>query len=254
MQLQLTAVFEKVREGYMKSMLPLTLPFIPGWDVSGTVEATGPGATRFKKGDAVYGNPSPARNGAYAEFITVKESEIVAKPASIDYIQAAGVPVVASTAWQSLFDVAGLTSGQRILIHAASGGVGGSAVQLAKWKGAQVIGTTSPANLDFVREDLLEIQFQLAVPGQQVILVAIKEAVAPHQLKSKMQVSPDVLDVGLAAMREGKFLVDLFFELGKDGIDDIVFIAEVVIQVAWGDVHLFGDHRRRDIRLAEFIE
>src|SRR5258708_28615868 len=78
----------KVREGSMKSMLPLTLPFIPGWDVSGTVEATGLGATRFKKGDAVYGNPSPARNGAYAEFITVKESEIAAKPVCLDYIHA----------------------------------------------------------------------------------------------------------------------------------------------------------------------
>jgi NADPH:quinone reductase-like Zn-dependent oxidoreductase len=141
----------KVREGYMKSLLPLTLPIIPGWDVSGTVEATGPAVTRFKKGDAVYGNPSAARNGAYAEFIAVKESEITAKPASIDHVQAAGVPVAASTAWQALFDVAGLTAGQRILIHAASGGVGGSAVQLAKWKGAYVIGTASQANLDYVR-------------------------------------------------------------------------------------------------------
>ena len=109
----------KVREGYMKSMLPLTLPFIPGWDVSGTVEATGPGVTRFKKGDAVYGNPSVARNGAYAEFISVKESEITAKPASIDHVQAASVPVAASTAWQALFDVAGLQPGQKVLIHAA---------------------------------------------------------------------------------------------------------------------------------------
>src|ERR1700722_9455577 len=131
----------KVREGYMKSMLPLTLPIILGWDVSGIVEAVGPAVTRFKKGDAVYGNPSPARNGAYAEFIIVKESEITAKPASIDHVHAAGVPVAASTAWQAIFDVAGLPSGQRILIHAASGGVGGSAVQLAKWKGATVIGT-----------------------------------------------------------------------------------------------------------------
>jgi len=141
----------KVREGYMKDMLHWTLPMTPGWDVSGTVEATGPGVTRFKKGDAVYGNPSAARNGAYAEFISVKESEITAKPASLDHVHAAGVPVAASTAWQAIFDVAGLTSGQRILIHAASGGVGGSAVQLAKWKGAYVIGTASQANLDYVR-------------------------------------------------------------------------------------------------------
>ena len=115
------------------------------------MEAIGPGETRFNKGDAVYGNPSAARNGAYAEFITVKESEITAKPASIDHVHAAGVPVAASTAWQAILDVAGLTTGQRILIHAASGGVGGSGVQLAKWKGAHVIGTASQANLDYVR-------------------------------------------------------------------------------------------------------
>ena len=141
----------KVREGHFKNMIPYSLPLIPGWDLSGVIEATGPGVTRFKKGDAVFSNADPTRNGAYAEFITVRESEVAAKPTSIDHLQAAGVPTAASTAWQALFDSGGLTSGQKVLIHGASGGVGGSAVQLAKWKGAYVIGTASQANLDYVR-------------------------------------------------------------------------------------------------------
>ncbi len=141
----------KIREGHMQKRLHYTLPFIPGWDVSGVVESSGPGATRFKKGDAVYSRPDVARDGAYAEFIVVKESEVAAKPKSIDHIQAAAIPLAALTAWQALFDVAGLQSGQKVLIHAASGGVGGFGVQLAKWKGAYVIGTASQANLDYVR-------------------------------------------------------------------------------------------------------
>jgi len=141
----------KIREGYMKAMIPYALPMIPGWDVSGIVEATGPGATRFMKGDAVFSNPNLARNGAYAEFIVVKESEVAAKPKSIDHLKAAGIPVAATTAWQALFNAGGLKAGQRVLIHAASGGVGGYAVQLAKWKGSYVIGTASKENLDYVR-------------------------------------------------------------------------------------------------------
>ena len=85
----------KVREGHFKNFIPYSLPLIPGWDVSGVIEATGPGATRFKKGDAVFSNADPTRDGAYAEFIRVRESEVAAKPSSIDYLQAAGVPTAA---------------------------------------------------------------------------------------------------------------------------------------------------------------
>ena len=82
------------------------------------------------------------------EFAKVRESEVAAKPTSIDYLAGAGVPTAASTAWQALFDSGGLNSGQKILVHGDSGGVGGAGVQLAKWKGAYVIGTASQANLD----------------------------------------------------------------------------------------------------------
>lgn len=142
----------KIRAGYLKERIRYSMPFIPGWDVSGVVEVTGSGVTRFKKGDEVYTRPEISRNGAYAEYIVVKESEVALKPTSIDHVHAAAIPLAALTAWQVLFDAAGLTKGQTVLIHAAAGGVGGFAVQLAKWKGARVIGTASGRNQSFLRE------------------------------------------------------------------------------------------------------
>src|SRR5258708_1102853 len=142
------AIDWKAPAGYMKDVFPLRLPYIPGWDVSGIVEAIGPGVTQFKKGDEVYAVPGGARSGkgTYAEYVVVKETEAALKPKSIDHIHAAALPVVALTAWQALFEPAGLSKGQKILIHGAAGGVGSIAVQLAKWKGAHVIGTPSARN------------------------------------------------------------------------------------------------------------
>jgi NADPH:quinone reductase-like Zn-dependent oxidoreductase len=142
----------KVREGYFKQTRNYSLPLIPGWDVSGVVGATGSGVADFKNGDEVYSRPDIARDGAYAEYMTIRESEVAHKPGSIDHIHAAAIPLAALTAWQSLFDAAGLRAGQKVLIHAAAGGVGSFAVQLAKWKGAYVIGTASKHNQDFLRE------------------------------------------------------------------------------------------------------
>ena len=114
----------------------------------------GSGVTKFKKGDEVYARPDAARNGkgTYAEYVVAKETEAALKPKSIDHVHAAAIPVVALTAWQALFDKAGLSKSQRILIHGAAGGVGSFAVQLAKWKGAHVIGTASGRNQAFLRE------------------------------------------------------------------------------------------------------
>src|SRR5205823_10936803 len=144
----------KVRAGYMKDYIPLPLPFIPGWDVSGVVEAVGSGVTKFKKGDEVYARPDvPAHGaGAYAEYVVAKETETALKPKSSDHVHAATIPVGAVTAWRALFDAAGLKEGQKVLIHGAAGGVGSFAVQLAKWKGASVIGTASTRNQAFLRQ------------------------------------------------------------------------------------------------------
>lgn len=141
----------KIRQGYLKDMLPHKLPLILGWDVSGVVTAVGAKVTAFKIGDEVYSRPDISRDGAYAEYIAVRESELAPKPASLDHVHAAAVPLVGLTAWQAMLENAGLQSGQTVLIHGAAGGVGTIAVQLAKWKGARVIATASAANHDYLR-------------------------------------------------------------------------------------------------------
>jgi len=141
----------KIREGLRKSAFPAPLPRILGWDVSGVIEAVGAEVTEFKKGDQVYSRPDITRNGTYAEFITVRASEVAFKPKTIDHVTAASVPLAALTAWQALFDCGNLEAGQKVLILGASGGVGHFAVQLAKWKKAYVIGVCSSKNVDFLK-------------------------------------------------------------------------------------------------------
>ncbi len=133
----------KKRMGYREH----PLPFIPGWDFSGVVEALAKDVTDFKQGDEVYSRPDISRDGAYAEFIAVRASEIARKPKSLDHIKSAAIPLAALTAWQSLFDEGELKAGQKVLIHAAAGGVGMYAVQLAKLRDAYVIGTAYGPNI-----------------------------------------------------------------------------------------------------------
>jgi NADPH:quinone reductase-like Zn-dependent oxidoreductase len=140
-----------VRQGFFKERVKYTMPFIPGWDVSGVVDSLGSGASRLKIGDAVYGRTDLARDGSYADYMAARESEIALKPKSIDHVNAAAIPLAALTAWQALFDNASLIAGQTVLIHGAAGGVGHFAVQLAKIKDARVIATASPRNHDFLR-------------------------------------------------------------------------------------------------------
>ena len=142
----------KIREGQRKEKFPVNFPLIPGWDVSGEIEEVGSDVKNFRKGDEVYSRPDPTKNGTYAEYVVVKANQVALKPKSIDHEQAAAVPLAGLTAWQGLFDYGQLQQGQKVLIHAASGGVGTFAVQFAKWKGAYVIGTTSAENIDFVKQ------------------------------------------------------------------------------------------------------
>lgn len=142
----------KVRSGSMREFLQHKLPLIPGWDVSGVVEESGPDASRFHKGNEVFAMAHPMQNGAYAEFIVLPEKLTARKPRSLHFVHAAAVPLAALTAWRALFEMAQLKPGQRILIHGASGGVGHFAVQLAKWKGAYVFATASTKNQKLLRE------------------------------------------------------------------------------------------------------
>ncbi|MGW4346562.1 NADP-dependent oxidoreductase [Streptomyces sp. NPDC004690] len=128
-------------------------PYVLGWDVSGVVEATGVGVALFRPGDEVFGMlPYPFGHGSHAEYVTAPARAFAAKPAGIDHVQAAALPLVSLTAWQALVERAELRAGQRVLIHAAAGGVGHVAVQIAKAHGAYVIGTASAGKHDFLRE------------------------------------------------------------------------------------------------------
>jgi NADPH:quinone reductase-like Zn-dependent oxidoreductase len=139
----------KIREGHTKG--DIKFPFILGWDVAGAVEATGSLVSRFKTGDLVFALADFTRNGAEAEYVVIKTDAAARVPSTITIEEAAATPLAALTAWMMLFDKANLQPGQRILIHAASGGVGSFAVQLAKIAGAYVAGTTSAANIDYVK-------------------------------------------------------------------------------------------------------
>lgn len=137
----------KIREGHFgEGSLPQTM----GSDFSGVVETLGPDVRDFHEGEAVFGIVAE-ESGSYAEFAVAPVSRVARKPIGLDHAQTAALPIASLTAWQALFDTAQLQAGQRVLIHATAGGVGSFAVQFAKWKGAQVIGTASGSSASFVR-------------------------------------------------------------------------------------------------------
>ena len=143
----------KVCDGMLKDKLPMAMPFIPGGDFSGTVAATGSEAAGVTIGMAVFGMTSTPgyRAGAFAQFVAVNANHVAAKPKTLSHEEAAGVPLAALTAWQAVFDRAGLRAGQKILIHAGAGGVGSFAIQFARAAGAIITTTTSAANTGYVR-------------------------------------------------------------------------------------------------------
>jgi NADPH:quinone reductase-like Zn-dependent oxidoreductase len=141
----------KIRNGEFKLILPYRLPLILGNDVAGIVVRVGRGVRRFKIGDEVYARPPQERIGSFAELIAMNEDAVAIKPKSLSMEEAASIPLVGLTAWQALIEIAKLQKGQKVLIHAGSGGVGTFAIQLAKHVGATVATTTSTANLDLVK-------------------------------------------------------------------------------------------------------
>ena len=185
------------------------LPFIPGMDVAGVVEQAGRKVTRFKKNDAVYAYLSFEEQGGYAEFVVTKENHAALKPKSVDFVQAAAVPLAATTAWQALVDKAGLKAGQSVLIHGGSGGVGTFAVQIAKARGAKVIATASTANQDLLKElgvdqpiDYTTARFQDVVKDVDVVLNAVRG---------------DSLERSYGVVKEGGIIVSITGTPGSGG-------------------------------------
>lgn len=188
----------KLREGLFQAFFPTIFPYIPGSAVAGIVEEVGPNVTTFQKGQAVFGRST---NGAYAEYTTTAVdlpalkpetfSLLAEKPETLSFDEAATISGGATTAWTALFEDGALQAGQRVLIHGAAGGVGSFAVQFARWKGAQVIGTASRANVDFVRSLGAETVIDYtSTPFEQVVhnVDLVLDTIGKETLQRSMQV------------------------------------------------------------------
>lgn len=140
-----------VQAGYLKEMMPITFPFTMGFDVSGVVLEVGDQVSKLKIGDEVFSRPNGIQAGTFAEFAVIKEEELALKPLNISHQEAASIPLVGLTAFQAMVTKANLQKGQKILIHAGSGGVGTLAIQIAKHLGAYVATTTSGSNTEMVK-------------------------------------------------------------------------------------------------------
>jgi NADPH:quinone reductase-like Zn-dependent oxidoreductase len=173
-------------------------PFVLGWDVSGVVEEVGYGVTAHRPGDEVFGMPLfPRQAGAYAEYVVAPARQFARKPTTLDHPHAAALPLVGLTAWQSLVETADVRAGQRVLVHAAAGGVGHVAAQIAKARGAHVIGTASAGKHDFVRGlgvdevvDYTAVDFADVVRDVDVVLDTVGDDIAARSV-------PTVKDGGI---------------------------------------------------------
>lgn len=167
----------QIAEGRYKLFLPYRMPLILGNDLAGTVVRVGAGVTAFQPGDEVYARPDKARIGTFAELFTLAQGDLALKPTNISMEEAASLPLVSLTAWQALVVRMKVQPGQKVLIHAGSGGVGTMAIQLAKHLGATVATTASAANADFLKElgadiviDYRTEDFEEALSGFDAVL------------------------------------------------------------------------------------
>lgn len=195
----------KTRSGMSTSGDLSKLPLTVGWDVSGVVEEVGFGVTTVAPGDEVYGMPwFPRRAGGYGEFVTAPTRQFATKPATLSHEQAAAVPLAGLTAWQTLVDTAHVGPGDRVLIHAAAGGVGHLAVQIAKHFGAQVTATASARNHQWLYElgadevvDYTATRFEEVVDDVDVVLDSVGDELDATSTRSLEVVRPGGLLIAI---------------------------------------------------------
>ena len=203
----------KIREGHLKDSWPLQLPAIVSREFSGTVERLGEGVEGFSVGDEVYG----IADGSCADYLVAKVGDFALKPPSMDLPDSGGVPLAAMTAYQALFDHGGLQAGQKVLVHAASGGVGSFAVQLAKWAGATVYGTASGNRLDSIED--MGVDVAIDYKAQRF------EDVAKDVDLVLDTVGGETADRSLACLKPGGILVSTVgAEPKKEGIRNASFM------------------------------
>ncbi|MQS11191.1 NADP-dependent oxidoreductase [Streptomyces kaniharaensis] len=229
----------------------VTPPFTVGWDVSGVVESVGYGVTIFRPGDAVYGMPRfPHPASAYAEYVTAPARHFAPKPEGLSHVEAGALPLAALTAWQALIDTADVRPGQRVLVHAAAGGVGHLAVQIAKAHGAHVIGTASAAKHELLRSlgadevvDYRTTDFAEAVRDVDVVLDPIGGANWAGSLRTLrpggilVSIVPPTEDFPAAeAEAAGLRAVFMLVEPDQKGLREIAHLVET------GRLRVIADH------------
>lgn len=265
----------KIRRGALD--LPFSFQLVLGYDVSGVVEAVGEEVQDFAAGDEVYFSQELTENGGYAEYTCVKEEVVAFKPVGLSHVEAASVPIAGMTAWQALFDRAGVVSGEAVLVHGGAGGVGSLAVQLASWAGAEVFATAGPRNqafleelgadlcLDYTRQNFVEeVLYATAGEGVEVVLDTVGGQVLLRSLEALAQegrlvaVVPENLGgLSLEGLRAGFFRnVEIhlhFMERRRETLDALArllergFLQPVVDRVIPLDPEAVADaHRRMD--------
>ena len=255
----------KVREEPWLPDLMGEPPLILGWDVAGTVEAVGYGVTRFAAGDPVFGMPwFPRLARAYAEYVTAPSRQLARTPGVLDQEAAGGLPLAGLTAWQALVDTAGVREGHRVLVHAAAGGVGHLAVQIAKARGAEVIGTARADKHDFLRDlgvdepiDYTAHPFEEAVSEVDVVLDLVGGD--DYALRSLQTVREDGLviaipagvsdEVAAAAERQSKRATGILVEPDAAGLESLAALADegrlrVVVDQSFPLAQATEAHRR----------
>jgi len=198
----------KIAEGHLQELLPHQLPITLGWDVAGTIAAVGAGAEKFKVGDEIfaYGRKDFVRDGSFAEYIALAATSVAAKPQNIDFNEAAAIPLTGLTAWQALYEFAGLQAGQTVLIHAGAGGVGSLAIQFAKNSGATVLTTASYKNLNYVKE----LGADICIDYQEEDFVSVVKKNFPSGVDVVFDCAGgDTLTRSFAAVKTGGALVSI---------------------------------------------
>ncbi|GAA3524871.1 NADP-dependent oxidoreductase [Aeromicrobium panaciterrae] len=203
----------KIAAGEFKLILPYRPPFVLGHDLAGVVARVGPAVTQFAPGDTVYARPGDFRVGTFAELISVREKDLALKPTTISYEQAASLPLVALTAWQALVEKGRISPGQKVFIHAGSGGVGTIAIQLAKHLGASVATTTSTANVEWVRDlgadiviDYTVEDFEKVLSGYDLVL----DSLGPESLLKSLNIlKPGGIAIGIGGPPDPSFAKDI---------------------------------------------
>ncbi|MDF9716532.1 NADP-dependent oxidoreductase [Nocardioides sp. ChNu-99] len=204
----------KVREGYLRGAFPHHLPIIPGWDVAGVVEAVGPAVgTGLRPGDEVWGyvRRDDVAQGTAAQLVAAPQRTVALKPGGLSFTEAAAVPLAGLTAWQTVVEALDVQPGERLLVHAAAGGVGQFAVQIALARGAEVVGTARPDNHDLLRDlgvsEVVDhsagpVSAQLSAPVDAVLDLVGGEALedAPRQVRDPSRVASVVDDEAVARL------------------------------------------------------